>query len=121
MPAPQFALCHHQPGLGLVLLARHASHRACVALRLSELVDFVVESCLVGGQDTFADCFTSLIHEYRGSPVSNTGLSEDRGLAGYQESTVEKHISSILIKLNLQEADDDHRRVLAVITFLKAR
>jgi hypothetical protein len=25
-------------------------------LRLSELVDFVVESCLVGGQDTFADC-----------------------------------------------------------------
>ncbi len=56
MPAPQFALCHHQPGLGLVLLARHASHRACVALRLSELVDLVVESCLVGGQDTFADC-----------------------------------------------------------------
>jgi hypothetical protein len=63
---------------------------------------------------------TSLIQEYRGSPVSNTG-SEDRGLAGYQEGTVEKHISSILIKLNLQEADDDHRRVLAVITFLKAR
>ena len=141
MPTPQFALCHHQSGLGLVLLARHASHRACVAaqppcswhlpqagqatggpcpalkakrlhrhpaaprntairhtqeppesvlreamidckalaaqialygapiaalaqgltavaetLRLSELVDFVVESCLVGGQDTFADC-----------------------------------------------------------------
>ena len=25
-------------------------------LRLSELADFVVESCLVGGQDTFADC-----------------------------------------------------------------
>jgi hypothetical protein len=25
-------------------------------LRLSELVDFVVESCLVGGQDTFAGC-----------------------------------------------------------------
>ena len=64
---------------------------------------------------------TSLIQEYRGSPVSNTGVSEDRGLAGYQEGTVEKHISSILIKLNLQQADDDHRRVLAVITFLKAR
>jgi len=46
---------------------------------------------------------------------------EDRGLAGYQEGTVEKHINSILIKLNLHEADDDHRRVLAVITFLKAR
>jgi hypothetical protein len=142
MPTPQFALCHHQSGPGLVLLARHTTHRACVAaqppcswhlpqanrpparrarrsrpsgcidtrlhpvtttairhtqeppesvlreamidckalaaqialygapiaaiaqgltavaetLRLSELVDFVVESCLVGGQDTFADC-----------------------------------------------------------------
>ena len=32
-----------------------------------------------------------------------------------------KHINGILIKLNLQEADDDHRRVLAAITFLKAR
>jgi hypothetical protein len=35
--------------------------------------------------------------------------------------TVEKHVSSILTKLNLHEGDDDHRRVLAVITFLKAR
>ncbi|MFZ0163632.1 MAG: hypothetical protein WAL12_08615 [Trebonia sp.] len=42
-------------------------------------------------------------------------------MPGTKEGTVEKHISSILIKLNLREADDDHRRVLAVITFLKAR
>jgi hypothetical protein len=35
-----------------------AQRLAAVAetLRLSELVDFVVESCLVGGQDPFADC-----------------------------------------------------------------
>ena len=64
---------------------------------------------------------TLLIHEYRGSPVSNTGAIRGSRPCGYQEGTVEKHISSILIKLNLQEADDDHRRVLAVITFLKAR
>ena len=37
------------------------------------------------------------------------------------EGTVEKHVRSILAKLNLQEADDDHRRVLAVLTFLEAR
>ena len=34
---------------------------------------------------------------------------------------VEKHIGSIMVKLVLEEADDDHRRVLAVITYLKAR
>jgi len=34
---------------------------------------------------------------------------------------VEKHIRAILIKLNLPEDDDDHRRVLAVITFLERR
>jgi hypothetical protein len=62
-----------------------------------------------------------LIQEYRGSPVSNTRAIRGSRLAGYQEGTVEKHISSILIKLNLQEADDDHRRVLPVITSLKAR
>lgn len=37
------------------------------------------------------------------------------------EGTVEKHVSSIFTKLNLHEADEDHRRVLAAITFLKAR
>ena len=34
------------------------------------------------------------------------------------EGTVEKHVHSILMKLRLPETDDDHRRVLAVITFL---
>jgi DNA-binding NarL/FixJ family response regulator len=49
---------------------------------------------------------------------SNAGIARRLFVA---EGTVEKHISSILTKLNLHEADDDHRRVLAVITFLKAR
>jgi hypothetical protein len=42
-------------------------------------------------------------------------------LPGPKRAPSKKHVSSILIKLNLQEADDDHHRVLAVITFLKAR
>jgi serine/threonine-protein kinase PknK len=37
------------------------------------------------------------------------------------EGTVEKHGRSILTKLNLAEAGDDHHRELAVITFLEAR
>jgi serine/threonine-protein kinase PknK len=54
-------------------------------------------------------------------------MAEGRSNAGIgrrlwvTEGTVEKHVRSILTKLNLAEADDDHRRVRAVITFLDAR
>ena len=37
------------------------------------------------------------------------------------EGTIEKHVHSILAKLELAETEDDHRRVLAVLTFLDRR
>ena len=37
------------------------------------------------------------------------------------EGTVEKHVHSLLPKLQLPETGDDHRRVLAVLTFLDSR
>jgi serine/threonine-protein kinase PknK len=37
------------------------------------------------------------------------------------EGTVEKHVGSILTKLDLPESESDHRRVLAVLRFLEAR
>jgi hypothetical protein len=37
------------------------------------------------------------------------------------EHTVEKHIKSILGTLGLPPSPDDHRRVLAVLTFLNSR
>ncbi len=49
---------------------------------------------------------------------SNAGIA---GQLWVTEGTVEKHVRSILAKLNLHEAGDDHRRVLAVIAFLEAR
>jgi DNA-binding NarL/FixJ family response regulator len=37
------------------------------------------------------------------------------------EHTVEKHIQNLLAKLNLFDSADDHRRVLAVLTFLGSK
>jgi DNA-binding NarL/FixJ family response regulator len=48
---------------------------------------------------------------------SNTGIAHRLWVT---EGTVEKHVRAILTKPNLPEAEDDHRRVLAVITFLEA-
>ncbi|BBX04826.1 DNA-binding response regulator [Mycolicibacterium moriokaense] len=49
---------------------------------------------------------------------SNAGIARRLWVT---EGTVEKHVRSILAKLDLPETGDDHRRVRAVITFLEAR
>jgi serine/threonine-protein kinase PknK len=49
---------------------------------------------------------------------SNAGIA---GQLWVTEGTVEKHVHSILGKLDLPESADDHRRVLAVITYLDTR
>jgi DNA-binding NarL/FixJ family response regulator len=49
---------------------------------------------------------------------SNAGIARRLWVT---EGTVEKHVRSILAKLCLPETDDDHRRVLAVVTFLETR
>jgi serine/threonine-protein kinase PknK len=49
---------------------------------------------------------------------SNAGIA---GTLWVTEGTVEKHVHSILAKLPLAASENDHRRVLAVITFLESR
>jgi DNA-binding NarL/FixJ family response regulator len=49
---------------------------------------------------------------------SNVGIARQLWVS---EGTVHKHVRSILSKLPLSETADDHRRVLAVITFLQAQ
>ncbi len=50
--------------------------------------------------------------------ASNAGIARRIFVS---EGTVEKHVRSILTKLDLPESDTDHRRVLAVLKFLEAR
>ena len=49
---------------------------------------------------------------------SNAGIA---GRLWVAEGTVEKHVRSILTKLDLPETPEDHRRVLAVVAFLESR
>jgi serine/threonine-protein kinase PknK len=49
---------------------------------------------------------------------SNSGIAHRLWIS---EGAVEKHVRSILAKLQLPATDDDHRRVLAVLLFLDAR
>jgi len=56
----------------------------------------------------------SLVAEGR----SNSGIAHRLFIS---EGAVEKHVRSILAKLQLPATDEDHRRVLAVLMFLDAR
>ena len=49
---------------------------------------------------------------------SNAGIARQLWVT---EGTVEKHVRAVLSKLPLPESPDDHRRVLAVLTYLESR
>ncbi len=49
--------------------------------------------------------------------LSNTGIAERLVVSG---GAVEKHISNVFAKLGLEPEDGAHRRVLAVLTYLRA-
>jgi serine/threonine-protein kinase PknK len=49
---------------------------------------------------------------------SNAGIARQLWVT---EGTVEKHVRAVLSKLPLPESSDDHRRVLAVLTYLESR
>jgi DNA-binding NarL/FixJ family response regulator len=47
---------------------------------------------------------------------SNKGIGERLVIT---ERAVQKHVTSIFLKLDLQQSDDDHRRILAVLAYMR--
>jgi DNA-binding NarL/FixJ family response regulator len=85
------------------------------------VVDPEVVSTLVGNRsggplDDLTDREREIL-ELMAEGRSNQGIRERLVLS---ERTVESHVGAIFRKLDLPPTDDDHRRVLAVLTYLRA-
>jgi DNA-binding NarL/FixJ family response regulator len=85
-----------------------------------EVVAQLVESRRGGGNGGALDTLTPRereVLELMAEGRTNAAIARKMVV---RPGAVEKHISSIFSKLDLPASDDDHRRVLAVLTFLQA-
>ena len=117
-----------------------ASRARIVAVkdRVLEVGEFLASAERVanGGSALDPQVVASLVSPLGGGPLAR--LSErERGVLGLMaqgltnvgiakrlvasERTVEAHVRHILLKLDIPEGEDDHRRVLAVLTHLQPR
>lgn len=140
---PQIAIlvlsAHVEVEEALDLLARGERVGYLLKSRVTDVTDFIeiVERVAKGGSVIDPGLVQELVTtHHRNDPLdvlsprerevlslmaegySNLGISH-RLFVG--EGTVEKHVHSLLLKLQIPETADDHRRVLAVLTFLEAR
>ena len=116
----------HPEGIGYLLKDRVVDGAAIVdALRRVSEGETVVDPTIVArllGRRRRHDPLATLTSRERevlglvAEGLSNRAIAERLVLA---ERTVETHMSSIFGKLELPESPDQHRRVLAVLTFLR--
>ena len=82
---------------------------------LAQTDEAVIAIWQVGAYPTgFAFEVLALMAEGR----SNAGIAHRLWIT---EGTVEKHVRSILARMQLPDTGDDHRRVLAVLAYLESR
>ena len=144
------AIREELPDTGILVLSAHvdvdhamellASGRIGYLLksRITDVADFIDSLERIANGASVID--PALVHELvsarrRDDPLAALSererevlalMAEGRSNAGIAhrlwvtEGTVQKHVRSILAKLNLPDTGDDQRRVLAVITFLEA-
>ena len=104
--------------------------------RIMDVADFVdaVRRVAEGGTALDPEVVAQLFSRQRGGPLERLTprelevlglMAEGRSNAGIAQQlvltvgAVEKHIASILTKLRLPPSESDHRRVLAVLTYLQ--
>ena len=130
---------HVEVAHAMALLANGRGSGYLLKSRIGELDDFfdalervsrggsVVDPALIQELVTAPDVDDALEELTRREREVLALMAEGRSNAGIgrrlwiTEATVEKHVHSIMMKLRLPETDDDHRRVLAAITFLDAQ
>lgn len=105
--------------------------------RISKLEEFsdALKRVVTGGTVLDPEVVAGLMARRRNDPLDQLTPREREVLAqmaegrtnaaiskrmGVTQGGVEKHISSIFAKLQLPPSDDDHRRVLAVVAWLKS-
>ena len=138
------------PELGIVLLSQHIETRHSVELvagghfgyllkdRVFDVDDFLdaLRRVAAGGSALDPEVVTTLLGPQRADPLALLTPREREVLALMAEGrtnvgiatrlwltdrTVETHVGSIMAKLGLHESVEEHRRVLAVLTFLGVR
>ena len=143
-------LRERQPGLPIVLLSQHVETRHSVELvatggfgyllkdRVLDVDDFLdaLRRVAGGGSALDPEVVSRLVGRRRGRAAlaalttrerevlslmaegkTNGGIARQLWLTN---RTVETHVGSIMAKLDLANTPDDHRRVLAVLTWLNA-
>ena len=145
------ALRERHPDLGIVLLSQHLEARHSVALvtggrfgyllkdRVFDVDDFLeaLRRVAAGGSALDPEVVATLLGPARrNDPLDRltprerevlAQMAEGRTNAGIAQRlclttrTVETHVGSIMAKLDLAESGDEHRRVLAVLTWLGLR
>lgn len=120
-----------------LLDTRHAGRGYLLKDRVADLDAFVeaIQRVADGGSVVDPEVVASLVARRHREPVDAMSarereilelMAEGRSNAGIcdrltlSQRTVESHVSAIFRKLGLVEAPDDHRRVLAVLAFLRS-